>query len=183
MKSRLVAFAGILCITSLMDSGANAEGFSAGTSIGSSNIRFDDPSSSLDFDGSDVGWKVFGKYMFNDNWGVEVGYVDFGSPDDTIFGVDIAIDFYGIDAFLIGSFPASDSFDLFAKAGYISWDAKISTPGFPSESDDGSDLALGIGGAFHTTDTLSILGELEWFDIEDSDSVWMLSLGIQVGFK
>ena len=109
--------------------------------------------------------------------------MDFGKPDDSILGVDIAIEADGIDAFFIGSFPASDSFDLFAKAGYVSWDATISSPGGPSESDDGSDLALGIGAAFHTSDTFSILGEWEWFDISDTDTVWMLSIGIQVGFN
>jgi OOP family OmpA-OmpF porin len=165
----------------LMTPAALAEGFSVGASVGSSKITVDD--SGIDFDGSDVGWKVFGKYMFNDNWGVEVGFVDLGNPDDTILGVDIDVEADGIDAFFIGSFPASESFDLFGKVGYLSWDAEISSPGIPSESDDGSDLAFGIGGAFHTSDQFSILGEWEWFDIEDSDSVWMLSIGIEVGFN
>ena len=179
MTSKIIAFAGILCITSLFVSGANAEGFSAGASIGSSKIESSDDI----FDGSDMGFKVFGKYMFNDNWGVEVGYVDLGNPDDTILGVDIDVGADGIDAFFIGSFPASESFDLFGKVGYLAWDAEISSPGIPSESDDGSDLALGIGGAFHTSDKFSILGEWEGFDIEDSDAVWMLSIGIEVGFN
>lgn len=166
-----------------MTSAALAEGFSVGASVGSSKIEIDDSSSGIAFDGSDVGWKVFGKYMFNDNWGLEAGYVDFGNPDDNIMGVDIDIEADGIAAFLIGSYPASESFDLFGKAGYVFWDAEISSPGVPSESDDGSDLALGIGAAFNTSDTFSILGEWEWFDISDSDTVWMLSVGIEVGFK
>jgi OOP family OmpA-OmpF porin len=176
---------GLLLIAALaltfMTSAALAQGFSVGASVGSSKIEVGD--SSISFDGTDVGWKVFGKYMFNENWGVELGYVDFGTPDDNVSGVPIDIEANGIDAFFIGSFPASDSFDLFAKAGYVAWDAKISAPGVPAESDDGSDLALGIGAAFHTSDTFSILGEWEWFDISDTDTVWMLSIGIQVGFN
>jgi opacity protein-like surface antigen len=164
-----------------MTSAAFAQGFSVGASVGSSKIEVSE--AGISFDGSDVGWKVFGKYMFNDNWGVELGFVDFGNPDDSIFGIPIDIEADGIDAFFIGSFPASDSFDLFGKLGYVAWDAKISSPGVPSESDDGSDLALGIGAAFHTSDTFSILGEWEWFDISDTDTVWMLSIGIQVGFN
>jgi len=178
---------GLLTIAALalafMTPAALAEGFSVGASIGSSKIKVDDSSSGINFDGSDMGWKLFGKYMFNDNWGIEVGYVDLGNPDDTILGVDIDVEADGIDAFLIGSIPASESFDLFGKVGYIAWDAKISSPGIPAESDDGSDLAAGIGGAFHTSDRFSILGEWEWFDIEDSDSVWMLSIGVEVGFN
>ena len=176
---------GLLTIAALalafMTPAALAEGFSVGGSIGSSKIEVDD--SDISFDGSDIGWKVFGKYMFNDNWGIEVGYVDLGNPDDTILDVDIGVEADGFDAFLIGSIPASESFDLFGKVGYIAWDAEISSPGFPSESDDGSDLAAGIGGAFHTSDKFSILGGWGWFDIEDSDSVWMLSIGVQVGFN
>jgi OOP family OmpA-OmpF porin len=183
MNGKLIAFAISLCIAGLMASGANAEGFSVGASIGSSKLEFSESGEDFNFDGSDVGWKVFGKYMFNDNWGLEVGYVDFGRPDDTIFGVDIAVDLYGIDAFLIGSFPASESVDLFGKAGYVDVEAEISTPGVASESENETDLAVGIGAKFHTSDKFSILGEWEWFDVAGSDAAWMLSLGIEVGFN
>lgn len=180
MKRLIIAAALGLAFTTTT---ALAEGLSVGASVGSSKIEANDLSSTIDFDGSDFGWKIFGKYMFNDNWGLEVGYVDFGNPDDTILGVDIDIEVDGVDAFLIGSFPASDSFDLFGKAGYVSWDAEISAPGAPTVKDDGSDLALGIGAAFHGSDSFSILGEWEWFDIEDSDAVWMLSVGVEVHFN
>jgi len=182
MKTRIRLLLIATLALAFMTPEALAEGFSVGASIGASKITVDDSSSGIDFDGSDVGWKVFGKFMFNDNLGLEVGYVDFGNPGDSIFGfgTDIAAD--GIDAFLIGSLPASESVDLFGKVGYVSWDAEISAPGV-SESDDGSDLAVGIGAAFHTSDTFSILGEWEWFDIADSDAVWMLSIGIEVGFN
>jgi len=185
MKSKLMAFAGVLCITSLIVSGANAEGFSAGASIGSSKGEFSESIEGfdLDFDGSDVGFKVFGKYMFNDNWGLEVGYVDFGTPSDTFLGVDIDVDLWGYDAFLIGSFPVSESVDLFGKAGMADLEAEISSPGFGSDSADETDLAVGIGAKFHTSDTFSILAEWEWFDVEDTDAVWILSLGIEVGFN
>jgi OOP family OmpA-OmpF porin len=166
----------------LMAPAARAEELSVGASIGASKITVDDPGLGIDFDGSGVGWKVFGKYMFNDHLGLEVGYVDFGNPSDSIvgFGTDIAVD--GFDAFLVGSLPATESVDLFGKVGYVSWDVEISGPGV-SESDDGSDLAVGIGAAFHTSDTFSILGELEWFDIADADALWMLSVGIEVNFN
>jgi len=176
---------GLLTIAALalafMTPAALAEGFSVGGSIGSSKIEVDD--SDISFDGSDIGWKVFGKYMFNDNWGLEVGYVDFGTPSDTFLGVDIDVDLWGYDAFLIGSFPVSESVDLFGKAGMADLEAEISSPGFGSDSADETDLAVGIGAKFHTSDTFSILAEWEWFDVEDTDAVWILSLGIEVGFN
>ena len=179
MKKVIIAAATVMAF---MTTAAYAEGFSVGASIGSSKIAVDDSSAGLDFDATDLGWKVFGKYMFNDNWGVEVGYIDLGTPGDNVLGVPIDIGADGIDAFFIGSSPLSDSFDLFGKAGAIAWDAEISAPGVPSISDDGTDLALGVGGAWRTSDTFSILGEFEWFDIADADSVWMFSLGIEIGF-
>lgn len=178
MKRLFIAAAFVLAF---MTTAANAEGFSAGASIGSSKIEVDD--SGIEFDESDFGWKVYGKYMFNENWGVEMGYVNLGNPSDNILGIDIEVEADGIDAFLIGSLPANESFDLFGKAGVIAWDAEISAPGVPSEDDDGTDLALGIGGAFHATDTVDIVGEWEWFDIEDSDAVWLLSIGVAVSFN
>ena len=170
-----------------MTPAALAEGFSVGGAIGTAKVKVDDPD--VSFDGTDLGWKVYGKYMFSDNFGVELGYVNLGKPDDTIVELDIEvpidIEATGFDVFLVGSIPASESFELFGKLGYIMWDAEISSPLVPeaSESDDGEDLAAGIGAAFHTSDTFSIVGEWEWFDIADSDAVWMLSVGVAVGFN
>jgi OOP family OmpA-OmpF porin len=48
------------------------KGFSAGASVGYSNVSIEDSGVSVDF--SDVGYKVFGAYMFNDNWGIEGGW-------------------------------------------------------------------------------------------------------------
>ena len=181
MKKLIIAVATVMAF---MTTAAFAEGFSIGASIGSAKIAVDDSSAGIDFDATDLGWKIFGKYMFNDNWGLELGYVDLGAPDDTILTVPVEISADGIDLYLIGSIPLSDSFDLFGKVGAIAWDAEISTPtpGVPSESDDGTDLALGVGVSLHASDTFSILGEFEWFDIADADQVWMVSLGIEIGF-
>ena len=74
-------------------------------------------------------------------------------------------------------------FDGYAKAGWVSWDASLSIagidPGFGlgSLSEDGTDLMYGLGARF-ALGNLHIRGEWEEFDIEDSDRVYMFSLGV-----
>ena len=86
------------------------------------------------------------------------------------------------DIFAVGTIPATENFDIFGKAGVIFWDADISGVGV-SDSDDGTDLALGFGGKYKVNDRFGIRGEWEWFDIDDSDTVWMLSIGGEFRFQ
>ena len=156
------------------------EGFSAGASIGTGRIEVDAPGS--DFEGDDLGWKAFGAYQFGDHFGIEGGYIDFGEPDDTILGTNIEVELDGFDIFAVGTIHATENFDIFGKAGVIFWDAGISGAGV-SDSDDGTDLALGFGGKYKVNDRFGIRGEWEWFDIDDSDTVWMLSIGGEFRFQ
>ncbi len=171
----------ILALSLLAAPLANAEqGISGGVSLGYTTIEVDD--AGVSFDGSDIGWKIYGRYMFTDNWGVEAGYVDFGKPDDDILGTNVEVDADGFDLFVVGAVEASPDFEVFGKVGVVFWDADFDVEGF-TDSDDGNDLALGIGAAYQATDQFAIRGEWEWFDIEDSDTVWMLSVGGEIRFQ
>jgi len=155
---------------------ANAdEGFSAGASVGRVNIETNN--SSVIFDEDDTGWKVFGAYMLNKYFGIEGGYVDFGTPDSNILGPNLVIDADGLDLFGVGAFPLSESFSVFGKIGLLSWDAEIKLDGVTVDVDDGTDVVFGIGGDLSVSDRFAIRGEIEWFDIDDSGAVWMFSLG------
>lgn len=152
-----------------------------GASIGSAKTAFDDPTIA-DFDATDFGWKIFGNLMLTDNLGVEVSYLDLGAPDDDVLGTIVAVESSAFDAFVVGAVPVTDFVDLFAKVGLVAWDTDVIVTGFPSISDDGTDLAYGVGAAFNLSNNLSIRGEWEAFDIEDTDDIWMLSVGISIGF-
>ena len=174
--------AGTVLLAALAASPAFAEqGFEAGASVGYSKIEFSDQGVSFNFD--DIGYKIFAGYMFTDNFGLEGGWVDFGNPSKNIQGLNAKIEADGFDLFAVGGLPVSDTIDLFAKAGVISWDAKATIEGLGSDSTDGNDLALGFGGRFKTGTGWGIRAEYEWFDIEDTDSVWMLSVGFDYTFK
>jgi OOP family OmpA-OmpF porin len=156
-------------------------GFSAGASLGYSNITLKDQGVSVDF--NDVGYKVFGAYTFNDNFGVEGGWIDFGNASENVAGSTIDLNTDGFDLYAVGNLPMSENFDLFAKIGFLSWDASGSIDGFDAGSDSGEDLALGFGGRVKTGGGFALRAEYEWFDIKDTDSAWMLSAGFEYSFR
>lgn len=179
MKKLMTAFVGLVAFAA---SPAFADkGFSAGASVGYSNVSFEEDGASIDLTGT--GYKIFGTYMFNDYFGIEGGWLNLGDPSDTVAGFDVELDADAFDVFAVGALPVSDSFDLFAKAGMLAWDASISIDGFGEDSDSGEDLALGFGGRFTGASGFGLRAEYEWFDLADADSVWMISLGFEYAFK
>lgn len=150
------------------------EGFYAGAGAGLAHIEIDE--SGVDFDSDDLGWKLFAGYRFNEYFGVEGGYVDFGDQDDSFAGTNVKVDAYGWDLFAVGFLPVAEDWDLFGKLGVIAWDADVKALG-QTEGDDGEDLAVGAGAAWHVNETFSLRAEFEYFDIDDTDEVWLLSLG------
>jgi len=150
------------------------EGFYAGAGAGLAHIKIDE--SGVDFDSDDLGWKLFAGYRFNEYFGVEGGYVDFGDQSDSFAGTNVKVDADGLDLYAVGFLPVAEDWDLFGKVGFIAWNADVKAFG-QTEDDDGEDLALGAGAAWHVNETFALRAEFEWFDIDDTDEVWLLSLG------
>jgi opacity protein-like surface antigen len=169
-----------LCLVFLAGAASADEGLAVGASYGYTSIEGSDGGLSLDL--SDTGYKLFGSYTFGNGFGIEGGYVDFGKPDDTLLGQVATIDASGWDLYGVGNLGVSDTVDLFAKAGFISWEADSFINGVQVDVDDGEDLALGAGARWDATDALGIRAEFEWFDISDTDAVWMASVGFELRF-
>lgn len=154
-------------------------GFYLGASVGQANLKIDDLTNGTfandDFDADDTAFKLIAGIRPLDWFGVEAAYVNFGEPEDTVLGQKLKADGDGISAFAVG-FLATGPVDLFAKAGLISWDSKISG----SFDDDGTDLAYGAGAQFRVLG-LSIRAEYEKFDISDVD-LDMISIGVTYTF-
>ena len=174
-----IAWATTICL-SLLAGTAGADGLSLGASYGYANIE--DSEAGFSFDAADTGYKLFGKYMFNNGFGIEGAYIDFGKPDDDFLGQTAQIDAEAWSLYGVGALGLSDSFDLFAKAGVVSWEADSLVDGVPVGRDDGEDLALGIGASFNANETFGLRAEFDWFDVDDADAVWMASLGFEVRF-
>jgi OOP family OmpA-OmpF porin len=176
---KAILFAAALLTLPVLPAVAADNGFYLGASVGQANLKVDDLTGDLfpddDFDSDDTAFKLIAGIRPLDWFGVEAAYVNFGEPEDTVLGQKLQADGDGISAFAVG-FLATGPVDLFAKAGLIAWDSKISG----SFDDDGTDLAYGAGAQFRVLG-LSIRAEYEKFDISDVD-LDMISIGVTYTF-
>ena len=156
------------------------ESLSLGASLGYVTIESDDPG--FDFDADDTGYKFFANYRFDNNLAIEGGYIDFGAPEDVVGGFPGEIDASGWNIYGVGNLPLSGGTDLFAKVGLVAWEADSVIDGFLVDTDDGTDLALGFGARFNANGNFGLRAEVDWFDIDEADSVWMASVGFEFRF-
>jgi OOP family OmpA-OmpF porin len=161
---------GLTALSVLASAAALAEdagGFYVGAGIGQATLEVD----AVGFDADDTSFKLFGGYAFNSNFAVELAYFDGGSPDQD-FGVgtvEISVD--GVNLSALGRLPLGESFSLFGKLGYASYDAKVTArSGLASASDSGSDedVSYGVGGSFTIARKFELRAEYEALDISDS---------------
>ena len=179
--SAVIAVLFTASIMLLASPAANADsGFYLGGSLGQAGVEIEDISGNqpVIFDEEDFAWKAFAGYSFDlpvINLGVEAGYLNLGSPSGEVLGLDAKVDVDGFDAFGILGVDLGP-LGVFAKYGVVSWDAEITIDGI-SESDDGSDPAYGIGAKIGLG-SVDLRAEYEVFDIDDSEDVSLISVGI-----
>lgn len=149
-------------------------GFYVGAGVGQASVG-DVDGVDGNFDGDDVGYKAIVGYNFGIiplvDLSIEAEYVDFGEPDDD--GIEVsgdALAAFGVAGVNLG--PVG----LFGKVGMAAWDADASD-GIDSVSDDGTDMAYGIGARFHIA-SFQIRAEYEFFDIDLADDVSLLSASL-----
>ncbi len=200
MKSTTRIALGSLAALVLIPFGAQARdtGFYLGGSVGQSQVEVVGDTTipeipEFSFDENDTAWKIFGGYNWNLpvlNVAVEGGYVNFGKPSQTFvidsIPVNLDIEPTGLNAWGIVGIDVGPV-DLFGKLGLVFWDADFtaSVPSIPgasdTDSDDGNDIAYGIGGRLNLG-KLGLRLEYEIYDIEDSEDVSMWSLGAEWRF-
>jgi len=163
-------------------------GFYIGGAYGMSSFDIDTTGiTNPSVDDSDSGFKIFGGYQFSRNWGVEVGYVDFGKAgiSGSILGIPFTGDL-GVTALTVagtGTMPMNESFSLLGKVGMWNWDAKanvaaLGTAG--SASDSGTDLFFGVGLRYNLSKNLGLQLEVEQYS--GDDSITYTSLGLRYKF-
>jgi len=195
-----------------------------------------------DFGSSQVGLQLVAGWMFTPNVGVEVGYVDFGTAEQSYLlpkspllddpdvpnipdGPDnpdrceefdnnqiptdrgcqdrqwnVEDQTTGFQAFLVGSYPLNESFDLYGKLGGIYWEAdyqglersQVVTGGGPplgpqnepvKNDDDGFDLAAGFGVNLKTDSPFSVRADFTYYAIQNTDVVWTLEFVALYSFQ
>lgn len=165
-------------------------GFYVGGSFGQTNLKINDLNLDLeefDFKADSTSYKIILGYRFMGFLAVEASYIDFGKLSDSIDTIEGTVsvdnDLKGIDAFAMGMLPLGIA-DLFAKIGFVSWDSDIRAAiGSISEldTDSGTDMVYGIGAQLRFKG-LAVRAEVEYFDIADADSLYLISLGATFTF-
>lgn len=171
---------------------ADGTGFYVGAGFGETAIEVNDVFDvGLKFDDSGTTWKVLGGYNFLKYLGAELEYIDAGDAEDKwsfedegdTLDVEATIGLSGWNASAVGILPLGEKFNLFAKLGFIVWDADFELRATLRDSggiiidedsekgtDDGTDLSWGIGGGFNFTENFGVRLEYQSFEIEDTDS-------------
>ena len=152
-----------------------------------------------DFDGSDFAFKILGGWQLNKYIAFEGEYFDGGTPDDKFDfsyddgelvadgGITIEGDTTGWVLSALGIWPFGDSFNVFAKLGFVMWnvDGKLKIKGSGTYlgkpvsidesvslgSEDGTDFAWGIGGTWNITDNMGLRAEYQQFELDDFNNV------------
>ena len=145
-------------------------------------------------DTSRTGYKLFAQYQTSAYLAWELGYLDLGDIDLDFTGEPADRDAFinsdttlphgsaeGITAAVIGIYPASDSFAIYAKGGALFWDASFTLSGSTDRSfdDSGQDAYYGIGLSYILSADVKLKLDQEFFKIDNED-LHMTSLSIQV---
>lgn len=161
-----------LAASLLISSGTYAGDRFVGMGIGSATI--DDSANvsgtQLRIDDDDIGWKFYGGMLITENFGFEAGWTDLGDMNQN--GVDIETE--GFTAAGLASFPLSEDFSIYAKAGVFFWDQDVNTVNF-----DGQDLMYGVGVRMRLMDQFHVRVEWEQFDTKFETDMISVTGGIQ----
>lgn len=154
-------------------------GFYLGLSAGQAEIA-SEAYGDFELEGDDIGYKVFAGYRFLTFLAVEGSYVDFGAPEDELESANARyeLELTGFDLYAMGLLPLGIA-DIFVKAGMVDWDADLTTDiaGVPgSASDSGTDPAYGLGFQLRFG-SFTARAEVEYFDVESANHLYMYSIG------
>ena len=173
----------LLLSMGLAGTAAAENSFYAGASVGTSSIDACDSAGALGLtacDDSDTGWKIFGGYNLSDNLAVEGAWTDLGEMTASAPGITGGLEASGFIVDAKGTLPLNEQFGVFAKLGFMMWDAD-GTNALNGLDDDGTDLHYGVGAQYMFTEQFGIVGEWEAVDFDD-ENVDLLSVGAMMKF-
>jgi OOP family OmpA-OmpF porin len=146
--------------------------------------------SGISFKENDTGFKLYGGYNFNQNFGIEGGFADLGDAKRSANNASISSKAQSIYVAATGILPLNDQFALFGKAGVATTHVKLkaSAPGIAaSASDNHASPFVGVGASFALNKNVSFVAEYEYFgkiakDGDDSIKANMISAGVRYSF-
>jgi hypothetical protein len=133
-----------------------------------------------DFKLDDTSYKLIGGFRLADNFALELNYMDLGDENRNVSGVPFNAEGKAYGAYALALFPLPIApVDLYVKGGLVRWESKA-TAGGPLGfrfDDDGTEFGYGAG-VQARLGSLAARLEYEQFDVDHTDGVEMLSLGV-----
>lgn len=168
-----IALSGLAALAMMVGAAANAanqEGFYVGAGFGQASTQDD----ATGFDQEETGFKVFGGYTFNRYVGAEAAYFDGGEMSQNLgSGLTLDAQFTGLNFSLLGRLPLNESFTVFGKAGFATYDVDATlrlngTVIQVSDDDEVEDIFYGVGAAL-SFGPFDVRAEYEAIDLEDAE--------------
>lgn len=164
MKPSYLISNAVLGVLSLLlaATAANADGLSVGVSAVQAPINVKDSGTTIG--GDATGWRVFGSYMFNKNFGIEGGMSKFGEPNDRSIPSDMQVDTEIYDLYAVAAYPLGENLGLIGKIGIASSNTETEVNDTNETHYTSTDLALSFGGQYDFSERFGVRGEFEWFE-------------------
>ncbi len=141
------------------------------------NVGDDFDTGDLDeFEIDDTAFKIIAGFRPLDFLAVEANYMDLGSADENIGGVQFSADAKAFGAYVLGFLPVGPV-DLYAKGDLVRWETESSATGLFDIDDDGTEFGYGAGAQVRLGSLAARL-EYEQFDVDNTDGVELLSLAL-----
>ncbi|MEO8443604.1 MAG: OmpA family protein [Gammaproteobacteria bacterium] len=181
MKRYLTAIVLGLAATSAL-AADDESGWNAGVAASFGEYKFD----SNQLDDSSVGFKLFTGYRFNQLFGIEGAYHNFGDfnedldPPNPGGEAKAQLDGFSLSAMLFAPL-ASEDLQAYGKAGYYFLDQQVVVDNAVAASNSPDGLLLGAGVRLLISKEFAIRAEGDYFDINDG-SLWSLNVGFEYLF-
>lgn len=184
MKQQLIVFMFLLgfAMAAVAD---EQKGLYIGAGIGQLNVKADDLDDLGplvdDFDSDATAFKIFGGWRFSPFFALELDYLDLGTPDDTVNGLNVETSLHGFAPYITGTLPIGPV-ELFGKVGYLFYDLDVDVNGAEIGALSGSqeDVTYGVGAGITLFDRLHARLEYEYIDvsetIDDADAFWVSAM-------
>jgi len=156
-----------------------------GLNIGQSDFSVPNGAGAFPSDNKDTSYNIYGGSYFNNNFGVELGYTDFGKMNRGGGQTEAE----GINLSLVGRLPLSNSFNLLGKLGTTYGRTRVSAlpaSGLATGNQSDWGLSYGIGAEWAFTPAVSAV--LAWdehnlkFPGSGKDRVSTASVGLRYRF-
>lgn len=178
LKSLLLLTAVVVLIA--LPASAADNGFYIGGSVGQTELDTGDLAG-ITVDDNATGFKAFAGVRMLTFLAVEGSYIDFGTAKvgSASAGTEAEAEATGYQVQAMGMLPLGIA-DIFVKAGMMTWDANLESA-VESHAADGTDPVYGAGAQFRIQ-SFAIRGEVEYFDLEDTNGFYMYSAGVSITF-